>query len=185
MHSARSPNWRSRSIDRDALARRRRARRRGSTCVTVLPVPPFGPSTQIIGARPRLAGRGRAARRRATTFWSVNRTRSGDSGRRTTSSAPISKSRLRKPSGDDCERTTIGRLGMLARRARRSARARAPSSRSRRSRAGRSRVSCSVAQLSSTPRRKPTIWIAGSCGSAARTAASSMPSSSETSVLIG
>jgi hypothetical protein len=79
--------------------------------VTVLPVPPLGPSTQTIEPRPPVAAALALARRRATTFCSVKRTRSGDSGRRTTSSAPISKSRLRKPLGEDSDRTTIASSG--------------------------------------------------------------------------
>jgi hypothetical protein len=78
--------------------------------MSVFPVPPLGPSTQIIGdsATPVATA---APCFRAIAFCKANRTSSGDSGSATMSSAPDSKTRRTKPFGDSDERTTTGRSG--------------------------------------------------------------------------
>jgi hypothetical protein len=75
---------------------------------SVLPVPPLGPSTQIIGASAMPLATA-APRRRATAFSSAKAIRSGGSGSVRMSSAPDSKTRRTKPLGDPVVRTTTGR----------------------------------------------------------------------------
>ena len=80
--------------------------------VSVLPVPPFGPSTQI--SRPSVRSPGarcplRGARAMALLI--ANRSCSFDCGKSAMSAAPDSNARRRNPFGDDVERTMIGTSG--------------------------------------------------------------------------
>ena len=183
MHSATSPNWRSRSMTATRLSADASADGEIRDVVTVLPVPPFGPSTQIIEP---LSG---PARRR----------HGAPAGDHLLQGEPHALGRLRQANdvvgahleqpaeeavGRRLDSTTIGQFRVLARRAA-DERERPLGIPGARDHEQIRRRSCSVAQLSSTPWRKPTIWIEWSLGRAARTAASSIPVSSETSARIG
>ena len=68
--------------------------------MSVLPVPPFGPSTQTSRRPGDPASSLEPPVFRAIAFWSVNRTSSGSCGSTRTSSAPAAKTRLTKPFGE-------------------------------------------------------------------------------------
>ena len=91
-----SPNWRSRSTSTDDLPSSASATARLDD-VTVLPVPPFGPSTVIISPSDDDAT---APRLRASAFSNAKPSWPADCGSATRSSAPASNARSRKPFGE-------------------------------------------------------------------------------------
>ena len=76
--------------------------------VSVFPVPPLGPRTEIIVAVPVA---GAAPRRRATAFSSANASCAGGSGSVIRSSAPAANASSMNPFGLPTCRTTTGRSG--------------------------------------------------------------------------
>ncbi len=72
--------------------------------VSVLPVPPFGPSTQTSFECSEIIGVSSPCFR-ASSLCTSKRTCSGVAGSMTMSSAPASNARRRKPLGDPCPRT--------------------------------------------------------------------------------
>ena len=111
--SPRSPNWRSRSTAATRWPASASATARLAV-VSVLPMPPLGPSTQISSPASCLVSRALVPCRRATAFSTAKRSSSDGSpisSATTTSSAPASKIRRMKPFGDVPVTTTTARSG--------------------------------------------------------------------------
>ena len=177
-----SPNWRSRSI------RITRWPRWASTTarfvdVSVLPVPPFGPSTATIRALscPDAAFE---PRRRCTVLWIAKRTCSPDWGSGRMSSAPSSKILRTKPAGEPSARMITGRSGSS-----RTARSTRNTARSEKPRQAITTMSSCWVSSAAAARSRPGTTLSSRIASSPerrRTKSSaSSPSSTASRVLIG